>query len=82
MITFAHRGFIQEENTINSIVNASFHTDWVECDVQVDDAGRVVLCHDRGATGELLKELCNHPFKLKIMLGHMRYVEICFDFEV
>jgi glycerophosphoryl diester phosphodiesterase len=68
MITFAHRGLIQTENTVDSIVNASFCADWVECDVQVDKRGRTVLCHNRESTGELLTDLCEHPFTLNIML--------------
>jgi len=68
MITVAHRGLIQAENTIDSIVSASFYADWVECDAHMDRSGRIVLCHNRELTGELLTDLCEHPFTLNIML--------------
>jgi glycerophosphoryl diester phosphodiesterase len=44
---FAHRGLIEDENSIQSVLNAYEHADAVEVDVRYNTKRSVVLCHDR-----------------------------------
>lgn len=47
MLSVAHRGLINKENTVESVLEAAKIADVVEVDVRYTTNRKVVLCHDR-----------------------------------
>jgi len=71
MLNIAHRGLINDENRINSIIEAAQYNDIVECDIRYNTSRQVVLCHDRenrNNDNELFEILCNKTNPINLMI--------------
>lgn len=72
ILHYAHRGYIDDENTIRGITGASPRMDGVEIDVRYNSKREVVLCHDRekrnGGCHELFADLCATPVPLRLLV--------------
>lgn len=72
MLRYAHRGYIDIENTLEGVLRAAESMDGVEIDVRYNTQREVVLCHDRekrnGETCELLRVLCSSKKPMRLMI--------------
>ena len=67
----AHRGYIDQENTIDSIVTSSNYFDAVEIDVRYNSNRDIVLCHDRekrNESNERFVDLCKQKAPMHLLV--------------
>lgn len=60
MLQVAHRGLISQENTVQSVLEATKLADIVEVDVRYTTNRKVVLCHDRERRNDRQNESLVH----------------------